>query len=372
MKILFVEPHESSLFSFRKELLDAIISKKHEVVLCIEKTNKIEQAYGKIIKIVDVPMNLKSTSLVANLKLKAKYKKIIKEEKPDLIISYKIKPNIFCGFYSKKIPMIANITGLGNAFKKKNLLSEIAVFLYKKSFKNVDYVFFQNRSGLDFFNNNKIPINNFSIIPGSGVNTDKFFAKPVDRREDCINFLFASRAIEEKGFNLLVEAIPFILNEFTKVRFNFLSAEEDLFANKEFSLLYEKNKDRINVLKRTDEMQTVYSQNDFLVSPSYYKEGISNVLLESLSCGRPIITTIDNPGCMEVLMDGKNGIGVVSNNLNSLISALKKASSMSKAEIDSMGKIGREFVLKNFNREIVVAKYLDTIDEIIMQKEAKH
>lgn len=364
MKILFVEPHESSLFSFRKELLDTLIEKGYDIVLCIALTEKIAKEYSNKIKIIDVPMNLKDKGITSNIELKNKYKRIIKKEKPDLIISYKIKPNIYCGLYSKKIPMIANITGLGNMFKSNNLLSKIGVFLYKKSFKNVSYIFFQNEDGLSFFKRNKIRINNFKIIPGSGVNIDKFVPTPIDKNNNNTNFLFASRAIKEKGFDLLLKAIPIILDKYKNVIFNFLCAEEDVYKSPLMHNIIDNYKDNIRIIKRTDDMRSVYTANDFLVSPSYYREGISNVLLESLACGRPIITTSDNPGCMEVLKDNINGYGVVSNNLDSLVLALEKAIKTNKDEIEKMGLIGREYVKTNFDRKIVINEYLDTIDNL--------
>jgi len=365
MKILFVDPHESSVFSFRKELIDKLVDDGHKIILCTQSTNKIINEFSnRVYKIIDVKLDLKDKGILSNLNLKRTYKKIIKSEKPDLIISYKIKPNIYCGLYSKKIPMIANITGLGNAFKSNNLLSMISIFLYKKSFKNVDYGFFQNQDGLHFFRSNKIPINKYRIIPGSGVNVDKFIPTPIDTNADTVNFLFASRALKDKGFDLLIDAIPAVINKTKKVHFNFLSAEEDVFSNSSARNVFHNFKDFVTVLDRTDDMNLVYSQNDFTISPSFYREGISNVLLESLACGRPIITTKDNPGCMEVLQDNLNGLGVISNDLNSLIDAILKASNLSKNKIKKMGLSGREFVCKAYDRTIVINHYLEVIKEL--------
>ena len=355
------------MFSFRKELVDRLIEEKHEVLLCVESTEKIIKTYSnKVSKIIDVRLNLKDKGILSNLKLKKRYKQIIKNEKPDLIISYKIKPNIYCGLYSKNVPMIANITGLGNLFKKDNLASKIGVFLYKKSFKNVKYVFFQNADGLNFFKKHKIKVNNYRIVPGSGVNVERFV--PLKLNDSTIvNFLFASRAIKEKGIDLMLDAIPRVIQQNTNVHFNFLSAEEDILRLDKAKEVFSKYKDYITLLDRTDNISEVYVANDFLVSPSFYREGISNVLIESLACGRPIITTKDNPGCMEVLEDGINGLGILSNDLETLVDAMVKASLMSKSKIAEMGNAGREFVVQNFDRNIVINNYMDVIG--IIEKE---
>ena len=365
MKILFVDPFDRTFLSFRKELLDKLISEKHDIILCTSVTNRVIEEYSnKVSEMVNVHLNLKDKNIFNNLKIKKTYKKIIKQYKPDLILSYTIKPNLYCAFYAKHTSIIANITGLGNMFKKNGLLSRLGIFLYKKAFKNVDYVFFQNEGNYTFFVNNKIPLNNYKIIPGSGVNVDKFTPAPINKSSNIKEFLYASRAIEEKGFFVLIKVIPLLLEKYQNIHFNFLTAEEDLLENIEAKHFFEKYNDFVTILKRTDDMPATYLKNDFLISPSFYNEGISNVLLESLACGRPIITTNDNHGCMEVIRDGINGFGVESNNLESLYKAIEKAILLSKTEIEKMGIKGRQFVVENFDRNIVINTYLDTIEHL--------
>ena len=364
MRILFAELHENTLFSFRKELLDVLISQGHEIHLALATGKRVFAEYGsKVAQIHDVAINLKDKGLVSNLKLRNRYKRLIRSVKPDLIISYTIKPNIYCAFYAKRIPMIANITGLGNIFKKKGLLSWIGIHLYRRSFKNVRYLFFQNQDGHRFFKEHGIPVQNYRIIPGSGVNTSRFSYRPVAVRKER-RFLFASRAIKEKGFDLLISAIPSVLSRHPEARFSFLTAEEDVWANPEARVLFETYKDQVSVLPRSNDMAEVYWAHDFLVSPSFYREGISNVLLESLSCGRPIITTNDNPGCAEVLVEGKNGLGVRSENEGDLVEALCHACELSLSEIEEMGRFGRDYVMTNFERKKVIDIYLSTIAQI--------
>lgn len=365
MRILFVDPFENSLFSFRKELLDSLISEGHEIFLCIKTTKRIEEEYKTRVKeIINIDLNLKSKNLFNNLKTKTTYKNTIKRIEPDLIISYTIKPNIYCGLYAKNIPMIANITGLGNLFRKNNFLSALGIVLYKKSFKNVLYTLFQNEDILSFFKSNNIPLKKYKIIPGSGVNLNKFFPDTTKPETKTINFLFASRAIKEKGFNLLIQAIPKVININKNVHFNFLISNDDLRANKKLLKTIGNYSEFVTFLPKTNDMRNVYLENDFLVSPSFYKEGISNVLLESLACARPIITTFDNAGCKEVLKDNINGFGVSSNNLNYLVDVLCKASFLEKDVIYNMGLAGRKFVEEKFDRKIVIKTYLEIIKEL--------
>lgn len=363
MKILFVEPHEHCLFSFRRELLDALINAKHEIVLVIESTEKVRHYYEDKVKIIDLKQDLKSKSILQNISVKHKYKSIISNEKPDLILSFQVKPNIYCGMYSKNIPIVANVTGLGNMFKRRGVTSLIGLFLYKKAFKHIDHVIFQNADGLEFFKNYHIPLNNYEIYPGSGVNVDKFIPNPLVPLDSGLNFLYSSRAIKEKGIYVLFDAIDIVLAKYNNARFTFLSAEEDLFSNKKFQYLAKEHPNNVKIFERTDDMVEAYAKTHFLVLPSYYREGISNVLLESLSCERPIITTNDNPGCKEVLVEGKNGYGVKSNDVSSLVLAIEKAINTPHEKIKQMGKFGRQFVVEEFNRNIVIINYMAIIDK---------
>lgn len=363
MRILFVEPNDHTLLSFRKELIDELI-KDNDVFLCLQNSKEASIIYNsKVSHIFEISTNLKSKSIFQNVALKRKYKKIIADVKPDIILSFSVKPNVYCGILSKKVPMIANVTGLGQIFKKPGILAQIGLFLYKAASKNIDCFFFQNRDSYEFFLNNKIRLKEYQIIPGSGVNLGRFV--PKNKKDgEVVSFLFASRAIKEKGFNLLLDAIPLVLKENKKVHFTFLTAEEDVSTNESFMALSKKYSEYITLLPRINDMENIYPEYDFLLAPSFYKEGISNVLLESLSCGTPIITTFDNSGCKEVLQEGINGYGVKSNDLNSLVGAILKASHTTKDEIIKMGQNGRRFVEDNFDRNKVIEIYKEYMSKL--------
>ena len=110
-------------------------------------------------------------------------------------------------------------------------------------------------------------------------------------------------------------------------------------------------------------MKKIYEKVQCTIHPTYYPEGLSNVLLESLACSRPIITT-DRPGCREVVEDGVNGFIVNQNDLDDLIEKIEKYLSLSNEERKQMGINGRKKVEKEFDRQIVIDKYQDAIKEV--------
>ena len=110
-------------------------------------------------------------------------------------------------------------------------------------------------------------------------------------------------------------------------------------------------------------MVAIYKEMSCTIHPSYYPEGLSNVLLESSACARPIITT-DRAGCREVIDDGINGYICKQNDTKDLIEQIEKFLKLSREERKQMGLAGRAKVEKEFNRQIVIHKYLQEIDKI--------
>ena len=360
MKILFVENNDITLRSFRKELLDTLIDDGHKVCLVGEFGPKTIEEYNRKTNLILVKTDLKSKSLIKNYILIRTYKNIIESFKPEILLSFTIKPNLYCNLKKHDFFSVANITGLGTSFDKKRLLNSIVLRLYKKSFKNVDFVMFQNKGALEAFNRNNIMINSYAIIPGSGVNEKVFPLQPLDNH-DGIRFLYPSRFIKTKGFYLLAEACPQVIEKYPNTHFIFAGYGDKKGINI-LSFLKKQYPNNISVVTFTENISEIYKKADFIVSPSFYNEGISNVLLESLSMGRPIITTNDNYGCKEVLQEGINGYGVKSNNLESLLAALEKAVLTSKDEIKRMGESGHNFVIKNFNRKTTIETYRKIIN----------
>lgn len=96
------------------------------------------------------------------------------------------------------------------------------------------------------------------------------------------------------------------------------------------------------------------------IHPTYYPEGMSNVLLESCSCGRPAITT-NRPGCEEIVEDGVNGFLIKEKDSQDLIEKIEKFLKLSREERKQMGLAARAKVERQFDRQIVVRKYLEEI-----------
>ena len=235
-------------------------------------------------------------------------------------------------------------------------VQKLTVMLYKYAFKKVQTVFFQNSENQEFFVKNKIAIEKHKLLPGSGVNLTRF--SPLAFPEnDKVGFAFISRIMKEKGIDQYLEAAEYIKEKYTKTEFHVCGFCEGDYEEKLSSL---SDKGIIIYHGMVRDIRTVLKDVECTVHPTYYPEGISNILLESCACSRPIITT-DRSGCREVVDDKTNGYIVKQKDSADLIEKIEQFLSLSREERIAMGIAGRAKVEREFDRRIVIEKYMEEL-----------
>lgn len=360
-KVLIISNRSDGFLNHRDMLIEALIP-MYELVLVAPYDNTTKLFEKKGFKTIDVPVKRRSKNPFSDVLLLRRYRKILQKEKPNVVLTYTIKPNIYGGFAAKrlKIPYIANITGLGVAVENSGLLQRITVFLYKKAFKKISHVFFQNAENRDFFSNHKINARQNTLLPGSGINLDKFPLSKY-RNEEVIKFIFISRLMKEKGIDLYLETARMIKNKYPHTEFHIAGAMEDNYE--EITHKFQ-NDGIIKYHGDVKNLPILLREMHCTVHPTYYPEGMSNVLLESAAMGKPIITT-NRSGCKETVDDGITGYIVETRNQQQLNEAVEKFVNLSFAEKEEMGKQGRKKVENEFDRQIVVNEYLKRIKKTI-------
>ena len=269
-----------------------------------------------------------------------------------------IKPNIYGGIACRllKTPYISNITGLGTALENKGLLQKIIVHLYKISLRKAKCVFFQNTENQQFFIDNNISVGKGRLIPGSGVNLEHFQVLDYPA-SDTIEFVFISRIMKEKGIEQYLEAAEYIKNKYPNTRFHICGFCEEDYQD----ILEEMQSKGIIVYQGVlDDVREILKITHCTVHPTYYPEGMSNVLLESAACGRPVITT-DRSGCREIVDDGVNGYLAKPKDTLDLIKKIEQFIALDFDKKKKMGLAGRKKVEKEFDRQIVVNAYMEEI-----------
>lgn len=283
----------------------------------------------------------------------------MKEIKPDIVLGYTIKPNIYGAIAAreKNIPFVANITGLGTAVENPGLSQKISIVLYKVAFKKIQRVFFQNTENQQFFINHKIAIDKQGLLPGSGVNLNKFTVKEYPK-SDIVKFAFISRIMKEKGIDQYLDAAKMIKGKYPKTEFHICGFCESEYEGK----LNEYNDKGIVIYHgMIRDVAEFMGKMNCIIHPTYYPEGLSNVLLEASATGRPIITT-NRSGCREVVDDGVNGYMIPQKNSGKLVEAIEKFMKLSSDEKKAMGLAARKKVEREFDRQIVVEAYMKEIE----------
>ncbi len=358
-KILIVTNHSYMLWRFRKELIAALME-EHEVVLSMPFVGHEDDFKALGLRCIETKIDRRGINPVTDFKLLKTYAKLLKEESPDMVITYSIKPNIYAGIVCgwRGIPYCANVQGLGTAFQKKGLAQFVTV-LYKFAFRKVRTVFFENEfNAAEFQKRHIIPVQKQKILKGAGINLEAYPYREYPENER-FHFLYLGRIMREKGMDELFAAAERLHSDGENFCLDLVGFFEDEY------------KEKVEQLQREgvvlfhgfqEEPRPFYAAADCVVLPSYH-EGMSNVLLEAASMGRPLITS-DIPGCYEAVSDGETGLLVEVKSADSLYEAMKRMLGISRQERIEMGRCGRQKMEREFGKELVVAETIEALGRL--------
>ena len=363
MIILLISNIGASLYKFRKELIEKLIDGNNTVYVSFPSDEYIPELQQLGCEYIEINFARREKNIINDIKLIFGYKEIIKKIKPSIVLTYNIKPNIYGGMVCKflNIPCIANITGLGTAVENAGIIQKITIWLYKFALKKSNCVFFQNEANFSFCIDKKIVNKNIKtqLVPGSGVNLcfHKLEEYPID--DEIISFVFIGRVMKDKGINELLNAADRIKKIYPNVEFNIIGGFDE-----DYSQLIQEYEDK-SIIKYHGEQKDVrefIKNSHATIHPSYH-EGLSNVLLESAAAGRPVLAS-NVAGCKETFDDGISGFGFEAKNAESLYETIIKFINLPHEQKVKMGKAGREKVEREFDRNIVVSKYMEEIREV--------
>ena len=370
-RIVIVANATWNIYNFRLNVLDVLIANDFDVyvVAPVDKYIFYKESFPEVKHIHLRHLNRDGTNPIQELILIREFVRIYRKIKPDLVLHYTVKPNIYGGFAAGilKIPSIAVVTGLGYAFIHKGFIKAITKLLYRLSSKYHNKIIFENIDDKKLFvKYNLIKKNKGISIKGCGVDI-KYFS-PVNqngKEKSNIVFTFIGRLLYDKGIVEFVEAAKIIKKDYINTEF-WLIGEVD-----EKNPASVSEEDLINWVKNNNVIYHGFKENikkyiaksDCIVLPSY-REGMSRTITEGMSMGKPVIAT-DVAGCKEAVDNRENGYLVPVKEIDPLVSAMEEIINMTTDERDEMGKNGREKAIKEFDDNLIADEILNIILDIL-------
>ena len=357
MTILVIANNSSGLYDFRGMLLRELIDLGNEITVFTPYDTRIQELKELGIKLVEMPIDRRGTNPLKDIKLIKCYIRELKGIKPNLVITYTIKPNVYGGLASciLKIPYVANITGLGTAFEGSGVLRKVATILNKIALRKAKVVFFENTEDRNVFVDAGIVAKEKThVLHGAGVDLNHFSYQPYPKNQD-FHFLFIGRVMKEKGVDELLQSMKRLVNEGIQCSLDILGYYEEDYkgkldeAVKAGWLRYHGNQ---------PDVRPFIAACDCFVLPSYH-EGMANTNLECAASGRPIITS-NIHGCMEAVIEG-SGLLCEPKNNESLYEAMKAMIEKTKEEREQMGLVGRKYMEDVFDKRKVVEETIEVL-----------
>ena len=350
-----------NVVNFRGGLIRALQDCGHRIVVAAPADSNAAKINSLGAEFVDMPMNSSGASVVEDLRLLLRYVKLFRKLRPQAYLGFTAKPNIYGSLAARTVGarVINNISGLGTVFIKKGPLTALVTLLYRFSLRSSSTVFFQNRDDMDLFIRNRITRpEQASLLPGSGVDLERFKPSRVARRRGSFRFLLVGRLLWDKGIAEYVEAARIVHKSRRDVCFQLLgpTGANNRTAVPSSAVERWRAEKIIEYLGESDDVRTAIEQADCIVLPSY-REGLPRALLEGSAMGKPVIAT-DVPGCRDVVVDGQTGFLCAGRSAESLATAMLKMLDTTAGDRQSMGERGRRKVEQEFCETRVIAKYL--------------
>lgn len=358
-RILILANHSGGLYDFRKDLIAAF--KKHaNVTVAVPHNDRWEELHKLVDEVIELPIDRRGMNPLRDSRLFRRYRAMLKAVKPDLVLTYTIKPNIYGGLACRlaHVPYAVNITGLGSAIENGGWLKKFVLALYRPALKDANVVFFENAGNRDTLAaTGVVPKGRDVVLHGAGVNLEDYPCRPYPQ-EGPVRFLFVGRVMHEKGVDELFTAARRMKREYGDgVEFHIVGSFEEAYKPVMDEL---EQAGTAQYHGYQSDMKPFYAMASCIVLPSYH-EGMSNVLLEGAATGRALITS-DIPGCREAVEDGVSGYLCPARDADALYDAMHRFLALPEGAKVEMGRQGRMRMEQKFSKTAVVAETIKHLE----------
>ena len=355
-------------YNFRLNLARALRNNNYDVIFVAPNDDKYSYKLKNEFDFQSVNFYADSINPINDLKVFFSLYRLFKKIKPDIVLNFTIKPNIYSTFAAKTLGVdsINNITGLGTVFIRKTVITHVVKLLYKVSMSLSTHVFFQNSDDKTYFVNSKlVNVDKCSTIPGSGVDTKKFTPARVINFE-TFRFLMVARVIRDKGVYEYIDAAKILRERYSNIEFGLLGeigSQNRTSISKQEILNFHRT-GTIKYLGKTDNVREHLMKSSCVVLPSY-REGSPRSLMEAMSMKIPVVAT-DVTGCRHIVDDSINGYLCKVKDPVDLARNMEKVIKLTTSERKKMGVMARKKMKNIYDESIVINNYLDILNKVFL------
>lgn len=369
--IALLTNNDDDVYCFRKELIEGLITEGYEMLISCPYGPKFE-LMKNISFVYDNPdIDRRGTNPLKDFRLLIHYWVLFKRYHPAVVLTYTAKPNVYASIAAHwmDIPVINNLTGLGSVINERGLKQKFIMWLFKTAYKKSACMMFQNSTNMQVAIDQGMVKGDYKLIPESGVNTERYPLQPYPdggngKTGAPVVFNYIGRVLKDKRVDDYIAAAKRIKAKYPQTEFNILGFIEPTEIHYEAELEQLTKEDIVIYRGSQKDVKPFVARAHCTIHPSTYGEGMSNVLLESASSGRFLITT-NNPGCQETLEDGKSGFIYQGGDIDALVKVIERFLALPNETRKKMGEVGRKRVEKLFSREFVVKAYKERIKNLL-------
>ena len=361
-KVLILVNHDTAISYLRMELVTRLLNEGHTVAIACPRGEHIDEFMDMGCEYYELTFKRHGINPFHEFSLLLDYYKLLGRLKPDAVLSFSIKPNIYGGIACamRNIPCFSNVTGLGITIQRKHIVSFITKPLYKLGLSKVKTVFVQNTENLAFLQKRKMVSDNYRLLPGSGVNLERFSYLPYPPDDGVVRLLVVGRITHDKGIEEILAAARTLHQRKKHVCIRLVGFyDEDYQAEVEQAV----REGAIEYCGYQDDVRPFLENCHALLHASHH-EGMANALLEAASIGRPLLAT-RIPGCQEAFVEGVTGFGFEVKSPESMCATIERFLALSHTEREEMGRRGREKMAREFDRNIVTDAYLEELSAVL-------
>jgi glycosyltransferase involved in cell wall biosynthesis len=356
-----------NIWNFRRSLVEALLAEGCEITVLAPDDDAAAKLEATGCRFQPLRMSVKGLNPVEGLRLFGQFRRVFRRLRPDVILSFTIKNNIFGALAAKSVgsTFVPNVTGLGTAFLSGGALEWVAILLYRAAFRKLPVVFFQNRDDRDLFvSRGLVTAGQTRLLPGSGIDLNRFAAAPYPAEDAAPVFLMIARLLRDKGVLEYVEAARIVKERQPQARFRLLGAAgaENRTAIDRGTVKGWEDEGVIEYLGTAEDVRPMIAAAHCVVLPSY-REGAPRTLIEAAAMARPLIAT-DVPGCRAVVNPGETGFLCEARSGADLAARCLEFLALDQEARAAMGRAGRKKMEREYSEEIVIDSYRQVIGEL--------